>query len=286
MTTPIHGHDDWSNIIYDPRFKDVSALGATPPIEQTFEQALADAKEADSDADGVLNAVDNCPGVYNPDQKDSNGDGIGDACSIKTLSLGSGSASGGSTVTGTVVLYLPSVPGAKIDLKSSNPALVDVPKKVAIPAGSSTATFPVQVFGATQPATVTVTAWYGSHKRHGHPVGDAGRHPRIADIAPALGRGDPGLPQDHQRLPGAERRGAALPGPQAAERLPVDERGHAGPLRRQRYLLTMTDSTGRTMAQRVADFGYFLGASENIAWGRDYTMSTSLQVFDGWSNSP
>ena len=36
--------------------------------------------EADEDGDGWDNRADNCPLVQNPDQKDSNGDGIGDAC--------------------------------------------------------------------------------------------------------------------------------------------------------------------------------------------------------------
>ena len=36
---------------------------------------------ADADGDGVLDGLDNCPTVANPDQRDSNGDGIGDACS-------------------------------------------------------------------------------------------------------------------------------------------------------------------------------------------------------------
>jgi LysM repeat protein len=37
----------------------------------------------DSDGDGISNPLDNCPSVANPDQKDSNGDGIGDACGGK-----------------------------------------------------------------------------------------------------------------------------------------------------------------------------------------------------------
>lgn len=35
----------------------------------------------DSDDDGILDGLDNCPDVANPDQWDSNGDGLGDACS-------------------------------------------------------------------------------------------------------------------------------------------------------------------------------------------------------------
>lgn len=34
----------------------------------------------DDDNDGVPNEDDNCPNMYNPDQEDSDGDGIGDAC--------------------------------------------------------------------------------------------------------------------------------------------------------------------------------------------------------------
>ncbi len=38
--------------------------------------ALAD----DTDGDGRLDPDDNCPYTYNPDQADSDGDGVGDVC--------------------------------------------------------------------------------------------------------------------------------------------------------------------------------------------------------------
>ncbi len=37
-------------------------------------------RDPDSDDDGILDGEDNCPEVENPDQEDSDGDGIGDAC--------------------------------------------------------------------------------------------------------------------------------------------------------------------------------------------------------------
>ncbi len=39
----------------------------------------------DTDADGVCDADDNCPAVANPDQKDTNHNGIGDACEAVVL---------------------------------------------------------------------------------------------------------------------------------------------------------------------------------------------------------
>jgi len=41
---------------------------------------VADCVDPDIDGDGIPNEEDNCPTVYNPDQQDSSGDGIGDAC--------------------------------------------------------------------------------------------------------------------------------------------------------------------------------------------------------------
>ena len=39
-----------------------------------------DTTEPDDDKDGVVNSEDNCPQVYNPNQEDTDNDGLGDAC--------------------------------------------------------------------------------------------------------------------------------------------------------------------------------------------------------------
>ncbi|ODS40758.1 MAG: hypothetical protein A7315_07665 [Candidatus Altiarchaeales archaeon WOR_SM1_79] len=36
--------------------------------------------EGDADGDGIMDYVDNCPGIYNPDQNDTDSDGVGDSC--------------------------------------------------------------------------------------------------------------------------------------------------------------------------------------------------------------
>jgi hypothetical protein len=53
--------------------------------ELTSSQSLNMAMSVDSDNDGIVNAKDNCPGTYNPDQKDSLKNGIGDACRPKRI---------------------------------------------------------------------------------------------------------------------------------------------------------------------------------------------------------
>ena len=48
--------------------------------EMTFDQAINAAKLVDADGDGIPNGDDNCPAIANANQKDTDGNGIGDAC--------------------------------------------------------------------------------------------------------------------------------------------------------------------------------------------------------------
>lgn len=57
-----------------------------PFREQTSEERLDGlGGTPDWDCDGICNRQDNCIFVYNPDQKDRNGDGKGDACDPKLV---------------------------------------------------------------------------------------------------------------------------------------------------------------------------------------------------------
>jgi hypothetical protein len=56
----------------------------------------------DSDGDGICNNVDNCPNVSNPDQKDSNHNGIGDACEVVSPCANQGGDSDGDGVCNNV----------------------------------------------------------------------------------------------------------------------------------------------------------------------------------------
>jgi hypothetical protein len=63
--------DSVGDLIKPPATEDPGILAEPPiPIDSI----------TDSDNDGVVDANDNCKSVSNPDQKDSDGDGMGDAC--------------------------------------------------------------------------------------------------------------------------------------------------------------------------------------------------------------
>jgi hypothetical protein len=53
---------------------------ANPDQKDTNNNGIGDACDPDIDGDGVLNKQDNCPTIANRDQHDDDGDGIGDAC--------------------------------------------------------------------------------------------------------------------------------------------------------------------------------------------------------------
>ena len=46
--------------------------------------------DMDSDGDGIPNCHDNCPTTFNPDQRDTNGDGVGDVCTPFQFPTGGG----------------------------------------------------------------------------------------------------------------------------------------------------------------------------------------------------
>jgi len=82
------GSNDWQSLLYS--FRRRTDLGgefqgggtATLPVatEQTSETVVAAFEAADRDRDGIPNGTDNCVDIPNPDQRDSDGDGLGDAC--------------------------------------------------------------------------------------------------------------------------------------------------------------------------------------------------------------
>ena len=89
----------------------------------------------DIDDDGINNADDNVRFVFNPDQLDSDGDGIGDVGELVSLVLSDISVPDGAQVTGTVTLLLPApAQGALVELFSGEPWMVDLPRYIVIPA--------------------------------------------------------------------------------------------------------------------------------------------------------
>lgn len=77
------GNDNAAAVAFRKDGRIVVAGSAFVPgtnLDFALAQYEGDAKVSDLDGDGVPDDQDNCPHVSNPDQKDGNGDGVGDAC--------------------------------------------------------------------------------------------------------------------------------------------------------------------------------------------------------------
>ena len=74
-----------------------------------------DGQGGDSDGDGVCDNIDNCRFTYNPDQKDSDNDGIGDAC--ETTQPPSGNCNSVTVTGGSGQVSISNIPSnAKIEI--------------------------------------------------------------------------------------------------------------------------------------------------------------------------
>ncbi len=131
----------------------IALLGATPP------------SASDADADGVTNWSDNCPGVYNPDQKDSDQDGIGDACEVRSVRF----LDGGLSPKVELTLWRPAPKGgASVQITVDAPAQlrpgdpkVEAPVRVVVPEGQRRATFVVR---ASRPTPSMLSVWFGPQR--------------------------------------------------------------------------------------------------------------------------
>jgi hypothetical protein len=177
----------------------------------------------DSDGDGIPDATDNCPKVFNPirpmdanAQPDTDGDGVGDACDPCPLDAG--------TTTCSPVKPIPPVPtlldlepansfvrvGSNLSLPTqmlvrldsattvdttvmiaSGDAALTTPATVVVPAGQTTAV--VEVMGVTKSMAVTVTATLGSvMKTATVRVLDATDIAQFVSVTPATASAAPG----------------------------------------------------------------------------------------------
>ena len=111
-----------------PDFSLLDQASSTPPAVAVTADNLANIynqyiNQNDPDNDNVFGANDNCPLTYNPDQKDTDADGVGDVCDIDQMGIGA------ATTT---------APAASTEQASTTPA--DSPVPSAPPASAPTIT--------------------------------------------------------------------------------------------------------------------------------------------------
>jgi hypothetical protein len=105
---------------------------------------------------------------------------------LQSLSVSPGSVTGGSSATGTATLNVAApAGGAVVELVTSNPRVATVPASVTIPAGATSATFPVSTVTPSQSTDVAIGGAYG----HG---GEQGQRSALLGVSGKKGSVLPG----------------------------------------------------------------------------------------------
>ncbi len=119
-------------------------------------------RKLDADKDDLPARYDNCPTVANPDQKDSDHDGHGDACSLASFKLDRQVAAPGDHLTATITLQVPAPEdGARILLRATPEEVVELRGPVLVPAGRSQAQVDLRVSQQPRAGDVDIIAWWG-----------------------------------------------------------------------------------------------------------------------------